>query len=263
MGVLKKKSPWEREYQEVWRQEQWFLRQYDAPPKSAITKKLDDLAPALLLDTLHTGFAKAFTLLFEQGSNLIAKSGNLSARRKAYQTKKSAVDREENRGNLQAFARTANRAGHANLLVSGASGIGMGAFGFMLPDIPLFTSLVLKSVYETAENYGFPWENDRLYVLRVIEAALSCGSDLQERNRALDAYAQTGVWSNSADLKSQADATARALSEALLYSKVLQNIPVVGAVGGAGDAVCMHRIQRYASIKYHKRFLIRQRLESK
>ena len=36
-------------------------------------------------------------------------------------------------------------------------------------------------------------------------------------------------------------------------------VPVVGAVGGAADAVCLGRVRRYAAIKYRKRFLIRRR----
>ena len=36
---------------------------------------------------------------------------------------------------------------------------------------------------------------------------------------------------------------------------------LVGAVGGAWNAVIMDRARRYAAIKYEKRFLIRRRLE--
>ena len=36
----------------------------------------------------------------------------------------------------------------------------------------------------------------------------------------------------------------------------LQGIPVAGAVGGAYDAVCLRRVQRYAVIKYQRRFLL-------
>ena len=138
----------------------------------------------------------------------------------------------------------------------------MGLFGIALPDLPLFTAMLLKSVYETGESYGFPCEgeDEQLYALRVIEAALSYGEELREKNRTLDLYAQTGLWPDTARRDAQIRATARRLSEAVLYAKALQNVPVVGAVGGAGDAVCLSRVQKYAAIKYHKRFLIRRRL---
>ena len=47
----------------------------------------------------------------------------------------------------------------------------------------------------------------------------------------------------------------------LLCGKAVQNIPLIGVIGGAGDAVIMDRARRYAAIKYEKRFLLRWRLE--
>lgn len=41
----------------------------------------------------------------------------------------------------------------------------------------------------------------------------------------------------------------------ILYMKFLQGIPVVGAVGGAYDAVYMKRITEYAELKYRHRYL--------
>ena len=37
-------------------------------------------------------------------------------------------------------------------------------------------------------------------------------------------------------------------------------LALVGAVGGAWDAVCLRRVQRYAAIKYSRRFLIDRKL---
>ena len=50
----------------------------------------------------------------------------------------------------------------------------------------------------------------------------------------------------------------------LLYMKFLQGIPVVGAVGGAYDAVYMKRITEYAELKYRHRYLAgRKKAENK
>ena len=261
MGGLRGRSPWEREFQEVWRKEQWFLRQYEEMAETALERKVSELAPERLMGTLHGAFEKAFALVFEKGSGIIQKAGRQEVRRKVYQANAAAVDLCEDRSGLKAFSRAAGQAGAGNLAVSGLAGVGMGFFGVALPDIPLFTALLLKSVYETAESYGFPCqgEAERLYALRVIEAALSRGVELREKSRELDRYAQTGVWTEETGRDAQIKATARRLSEAVLYGKALQSVPVVGAVGGAGDAVCLRRVQRYADIKYHKRFLMGRR----
>lgn len=262
MGILRNRSPWEREFQEVWRKEQWFLRRYDEKRETVIDRKITEIAPEKLMETLHGAFEKAFKVVFEKGSGLIRKVGRQGARRDAYLEKEQAADLVEDRSNLKAFSRSADKAGAGNVMFSGAAGIGMGLFGIALPDIPLFTAMMLKSVYETAESYGFPCEGEaeRMYALRVIEAALSYGDELKTRNRALDLYAQTGGWPNEVDWEQQIKSTSRQVSEAVLLGKALQNVPVVGAAGGAGDAVCLGRVQKYAAIKYQKRFLIRRRL---
>lgn len=61
-------------------------------------------------------------------------------------------------------------------------------------------------------------------------------------------------------MEEQIKNAARRLSENLLYGKALQNIPAAGVVSGAGDAVCLRRIRRFAVIKCRKRCLIRRRL---
>ena len=262
MGVLRNRSTWEREFQEVWRKEQWFLRRYDETRETVIDRKITEIAPEKLMETLHGAFEKAFKVVFEKGSGLIQKVGRQEVRREDYLEKEQAADLVEDRSSLKAFSRSAGKAGAGNVMVSGAAGIGMGLFGIALPDIPLFTAMMLKSVYETAESYGFPCEGEaeQMYALRVIEAALSYGEELKTRNRALDLYAQIGGWPNEVDWDRQIKVTSRQMSEAVLLGKALQNVPVIGAAGGAGDAVCLSRVQKYAAIKYQKRFLIRRRL---
>lgn len=262
MGILTKRTPWEREFREVWKQEQKFLRRYGTKRESPIGRAVEEIAPEKLMLTLHTAFEKAFALVFEKGTGIIRKVSRQETRRQEQQVRRYALDLREDRKNLRAFSKAADKAGRSNVLLSGAAGVGMGLFGVALPDVPLFTAMLLKSIYETAEAFGFPCEGEaeRLYVLRVIEAALSDGEELAERGRELDLYAQTGQWSRSVTLAAQTKATARKLSEAVLYGKALQSVPVVGAAGGAGDAVCLGRVQRYAAIKYRKRFLISRRM---
>ena len=36
----------------------------------------------------------------------------------------------------------------------------MGALGVGIPDIPVFTGVILKSIYEVAMSYGFEYESD-------------------------------------------------------------------------------------------------------
>ena len=160
MGLLKQRSPWEREFQEVWRKEQWFLRNHAEKTETVIDRKISELAPEKLMETLHGAFEKVFELVFEKGTGIIQKVGRQEARREAYQINEDAVNAQEDRKNLKAFSKAAGKAGAGNVAVSGLAGVGMGLFGVALPDIPLFTAMLLKSVYETAESYGFSSEEE-------------------------------------------------------------------------------------------------------
>ena len=262
MGILKKRSPWECEFREVWKQEQKFLRRYETKTETILERKITELAPEKLMGTLHYAFEKAFGVVFEKGTDAILRVSRQAEHRETYQIQEYALNLGEDRKRLRAFSKTADKAGRGNVVLSGAAGIGMGLFGVALPDVPLFTAMLLKGIYETAESFGFSCETEeeRIYVLRLIEAALSDGEDLLERNRILDSFVQEPGWPEGITLKKQLSATARKVSETVLYGKALQGVPVVGAIGGAGDAVCLSRVQRYAAIKYRKRFLICRRI---
>ena len=264
MGPLKKQDPWVKEFRQVWRQEQRFLRRYARVPEMRPGQMLEDRAPQKLMETIHTAFVKAFGVVFDKGNSVIAKVGRQELRQEKFQVNRFATELREDKRSLRAFSKEADRAGRGNVLISGAAGIGMGLFGVALPDVPLFTAMLLKCVYETGESFGFGHETEaeRLYVLRVIEAALCWGEELRCRNTELDAYAQTETWPADNGLEQQLQTTARRLSQTLVGSKFLQNIPLVGAVGGAEDALCMERVRRYAAIKYRKRFLIRHRIQT-
>lgn len=256
-------TPWEQEFRTVWRREQRFLRQYREPAEHVLDQKIAEHVPEKLIDTLRTAFEKAVGLVFEKGSGVVMSEARRTDRRESYQVRAYAADLRESRRNLRAVSREANRAGGASVLLSGAAGMGMGLLGMTLPDIPLLTALLMKCVYETAESFGFSCDGpaERIYALRIIETALSEGEDLERRNQALETFAQTGAWPREITLPDQIRATARRLAEAMLYGKAVQNIPLVGVVGGAGDLLCLRRVQRFASIKYQKRFLLRRRLE--
>ena len=120
---------WEKAYRALWRREEKFLRRYEKPGWNALERKIEERVPEKLIETLHTAFAKAFELLFEKGTGVIAGAGRLEERQCAYRVNAYAADLREDRRSLRAFSREAARAGRGNLLLSGAVGVSMGLFG--------------------------------------------------------------------------------------------------------------------------------------
>lgn len=106
-----------------------------------------------------------------------------------YKINAYAAGLKESRKTMKAFSREAGKNKVRNLAAAGAGGIGLGALGIGLPDIPLFTGMVLKSIYETAISYGFSYDTaeEQCYILKLISTALSRGDAAESGNRSLDA----------------------------------------------------------------------------
>ena len=138
----------------------------------------------------------------------------------------------------------------------------MGLVGVGIPDIPVFTAMVLRSIYEIALSYGYEYETEgeRRFILMLIQGAVSYGKEMLAVDAKIDEYIATAETPEDYDEKIQIEKTAAGLSKELLYMKFLQGIPIVGAVGGIYDAVYMKRITEYANLKYKKRFLMKKKL---
>src|SRR5699024_7017529 len=210
---------------------------------------------------LDAAFSKAFGLIFDKGLGIIEKTYRKEELKKAYQVDIYAASVREDRRSLRRFSRKAGTSGQKNLLLSGVEGIGLGVLGIGLPDIPLFTGMILKSIYELALHYGFSYETeeDRYFILLLIRGALSYGKQLSEIQEETDRFLSLETLPDGYDREREIRKTAQALSGELLYMKFLQGIPLVGAAGGIYDAVYLKRILAYGRLKYQKRFLLKHK----
>ena len=261
MLFFRKKTPYEKEMAAVLRKERRFLESRENRKESFVNRKLAEVVPAKLQGTLDSAFAKAFGLIFEKGTKVIEKT---------YSRKNLEIDFYENqymnavlenKKTLRAFSKKAKGAGTKNLLLSGTAGVGMGILGIGIPDIPVFTAILLKSVYEIALDYGFDYdsEKERAFILWVIETAVSCGEKTAETNGKIEKFIKTGELPEDYNSEEAIKSAAATLSKELLYMKFVQGIPIIGAVGGFYDAVYMKRINEFANIKYRKRMLLKMK----
>ena len=126
------------------------------------------------------------------------------------------------------------------------------------PTFPFFTGMILKSIYETALHYGYSYdtEEEKYFILLLIQGALSYGDALRQINEQTDRYIMEQTVPQGYDSGEQIRKTSSVLSKELLYMKFLQGIPVAGVIGGAYDSIYLKRILDYGKIKYRKRFLM-------
>ena len=254
-------SALEKEWAKVEKDESYFITKQLNKEDSKLNKFLEDKVPSGLQSTLDSAFAKAFHTVFEKGTDLIEKTYKKDELEKDYKINAYAASVKENKKTLKAFSKKASGAGKSNLLISGVSGIGMGVLGIGIPDIVVFTSLMLRSVYEIALSYGFDYKSseEKKFILLVIQGAVSHDTKLLKINEELNYYMEHGTFCSAIHMEECIKETAACLSKELLYMKFLQGIPIVGAVGGAYDVIYMKNISEYAQLKYRKRFLLTRR----
>ena len=255
--MFHRKDPLTAEWEKLIKQESKLIKEREEKKDSLLNQQLASKVPPKLQDTLNKAFAKAFGMVFEKGTDVIEKTHKKEDIEKTYKINQYTHEIRQNKKSLKAFSKNASKSGRTNMLVSGVAGIGMGIVGVGIPDIPVFTAMILKSIYEIALNYGYEYESvaERRFILLLIQGAVSYGPEMLTINHQIDDYMENVACLDTYDEKQQIEQTAAGLSKELLYMKFLQGIPVVGAVGGAYDVVYMKRIVEYAGMKYKKRFL--------
>lgn len=260
---MMKETDMKREWKRLTRQEERFLKRNEKEPSAAWQDKIAQAVPEKLNDTLHTAFYKAFEMILEKGTGVIEKTCQKEKKEQNYKINAYAANVRDNRKSFQAFGKEAKRSQTLNTAVSAIGGIGMGLAGVGLPDIPIFLGVILKSIYEIALSYGYSYDTqqEQIFILKLIEAALSHETELTEAEQQINLWIQCQTQVNGAmgfqiTREEQMRRTADVLANEMLYLKFVQGIPVVGVIGGLSDMVYQKKISDYAQLKYKRRFLL-------
>ncbi|MBS6396116.1 MAG: EcsC family protein [Clostridiales bacterium] len=255
-----RKTPFEKEWNKQCKTELRFAAQKQKGKRDPY-EILEKYVPDKLQGTLETAFVKGFHLVFSKGDPLIQRTLAEEKHTDSYRVNEFKMGLRSNRKNLRSFSRKAASTGYTNLLFSGLEGLGLGALGIGLPDIPLFIGALLRNIYQICLDYGFPYDSpaERIFILKLIQGAVSHGTDFTavdgQLNLAIDQNAACQSISDDL-LEAQIIDTANALSAELLYAKFVQGIPIAGILGGISNISCMHQVTQYAKLKYNRRFLV-------
>lgn len=235
-----------------------YIKKVKERKNSRLNEFLDEKIPENLQNILNTAFVKAFTIIFDKGIVVIEKAYDKDKIEKSFSINEYAYSLNKDRRSLKKFYKEANSSKMINEVISGLSGIGMGALGIGIPDIAVFTSLILKSIYEMALHYGFSYDNDneKKFILLLIQAALQDYNEFVITNEKIDCFIQNSAFESCSEINEEIISTSNVLAYQMLYMKFLQGIPVIGAVGGIYDYIFLNRINKYAQLKYKKRFLL-------
>lgn len=228
---------------------------------SPVMNKLQDKIPKKLRDTLNNAFYKGFRLVFDKGIPYIEKTYDKDKIELEHDINHYALEKRVNKKHIKKLDHHSKQAKLVNSSISVLEGSILGLFGIGLPDIPLFLSVLMKTIYETALSYGFHYDTpeEKIYIMLLISAAISKGDSQIQLDKELELLADQidSGHSVNIDLEQQTRATSGMLSEALLTAKFLQGIPIAGVVGGIINYSIVSRVSTYARLKYKKRYLLK------
>lgn len=252
------------------------LKQKAAPLVSQLEQKI----PPGLRESLEKAFEKAFKLVFEKGTGVIEK---VSPRDNiAFEHELSNFGLKNSSGffskskNLRRMDKIAGKRKNIGKSIAFVEGAGLGFLGVGIPDIPVFLSVLLRGIYETALSYGFDYNKptERLFILKLIQAA-AAEADFEKhkknielnnwdeflKNNGISQKLEDGTDSVGEKLKleglleAEIKNTAGILSEYMLFAKFIQGIPLIGAAGSVFNFQIYSKFSDYATLKYKRRYL--------
>ncbi|MBD5505562.1 MAG: EcsC family protein [Lachnospiraceae bacterium] len=145
-------------------------------------------------------------------------------------------------------------------LGSAVEGIGLGVLGIGMPDIVIWLGILLRSIYETALEYGYNYESleEKFFILKMMEASMQSGGAWVSVNEDVDDYLcqNAHVIPTEKELEEQIGKTASAFATDMLVMKFIQGIPIVGMIGGGANPIYYQKVMRYVQLKYRKRYLL-------
>lgn len=258
-----KKSPVTLELEKIEKEEkrleQRALSRTEPSWKEALTARI----PPKMLENLQKAFCMAFRTIFEKGNLLIEKTYRRDELEKDFKVRDFSLDLKESRKEYKKLRTEAARRNLKNQAVSAAEGLGLGLLGVGLPDIAIFTAMLLRGVYEMALYFGFSYDTpeERFFILCLLEASISRGEQWAENNARVDRLIYTLVQKkeltvSEEDLEAQIQAVGNAFAMDMLAAKFIQGLPVVGAFGGLSNPVCWKQVMTYVQLKYRKRYLM-------
>jgi hypothetical protein len=226
---------------------------------SPVLDKIQDKIPDKLKSTLDKAFYKGFQLVFEKGSTYIEKTFNRDKIELEHDINNYALDKKFNGKYIKKLDKKSKQSKLLNSSFSVLEGGILGLLGIGLPDIPLFLSVIVKTIYEVALSYGYQYDTlgERTYLLLLICGAITKGEQQKEFDKELEMLGEKIDHDIVTDfsLEKQMKDTAHVLSDSLLTAKFVQGIPIIGVIGGAVNYNILSKIGKYAGIKYKKRYL--------
>lgn len=251
------------------REEKFFCKKENEYIKNKmlpIRAKLEEKIPIKMIETFEKAFEKGFYYVFEKGTLIIEKSYNSEKLKSEADINEYILSKQINNKNLNRIDKKVKKGVLINKGITTAEGTVLGILGIGLPDIPVFISVILRTVYEICLNYGFDYDakEEKAFILNIICASANKTEEKLIYSKEADRIGydiDNGLY-NTIDINNMIKVTSKNLSENIVFSKVIQGVPIIGVYGGLSNYILIRDISEVASIKYKKRLLAKLESEA-
>jgi hypothetical protein len=190
----------------------------------------------------------------------IEKTYNKNKIQLEYDLNNYAIDKKLSNKYIKKLDKQSNNSQTMNSSIAVLEGGVLGLLGIGIPDIPLFISVIVRTINEIALSYGYQYETqeEKVYILYLICGAMTKGEEqkkFDDKVELLSENLNTHILTDI-NLEEEMKVTANVLSDALLTAKFIQGIPLVGVIGGLVNHSIINKVGKYAKLKYKKRYLI-------
>ena len=248
---------YKRELHRVEQQELNYLKRRSKEKTSLLNAVTKKKIPEKMHDTLEEVFYRSLKMRLEKGTNGLEATLGREKKEARWEENIQHAQILRDSDSLRNLSREAAKDGARSLILSGMTGVGLGIIGVGIPDVAVYSAMLIREVYSHALNYGYHYDSDeeKYFVLLVIRGAFLSGPSLEEVNKKANVFMKKGEIPENTDLLNEIKVTAKTVAGELTSCKFVQGIPLVGVVGGVYDAVYMARLAEFADIKYRKRML--------
>ncbi len=226
---------------------------------SPIINKVEESIPDRIKVTLDNAFYQGFNTVLSKGTKYIEKLYDKEKLQIEHDIKNYAIEKSATKKKIKELDSISKKSNFVNTTISTVEGGGLGLLGIGIPDIPLFITMILKTVYEIALSYGFNYEDEleQVYVLNLICGALTSRDELRKYNSILEQLSDD-IFNNKPNnyiLDEEIRNTSKVLSQAMLTTKFIQGVPIIGVIGGIVNFRVINKVSTYSKLKYKKRYL--------
>ncbi len=244
---------------------------------------VEEKVPAKLRQGIYAAFEKSFRLIFEKGTFLIEKTYRSKKLLHRHKFLRYSLRHQPSGANFRALRRHGAAGQNLGAGLAALEGSALGLAGWGLPDIPLFTAMILRGIYRTSLSYGYNYDTlpEKYYLLLLIAGALAKGDPHKAYSQEIDilgsrlnqqnqspvpspfAPASFAEEIDAEKLSRQIKDTSALLADEMLVAKFVQGAFIIGAVGGITNFATYRKILNFAKLKLEKRFLIQEILLAK